>query len=424
MMCLGFIPVKAESTDVSTIDNVVYLNPVTANAGTQCVLSIQMKNVDAITGYEFFLELPAGLTFAKDEDDFLLAALSEARTTSKKTNYFDCTVTDDGLLHVLCSTTAADATNSLYTFSGTDGEVCTVAIDVPADFEAGTYPIVLKNIVLTPSAADKGYETERVETILTIEGVDDGRLKFDETSTSLPTYTAGTKADVTVKRTIKAGEWSSLVLPFNLTKANATAVFGSDVQFAKFAGFEVDYGDDDENVVPLGITINLTEYTIPARGNMAGGTPVLIKTSQDIEEFQLDGVTLTTGVTEVENADKYETPGLFTGTLVKSTIPSNGLFISDNKFWYSTGKTNVKAFRCWFELGAVLDKETDFGARVMLHFIDDEATGISQIENRKSVNSKCYDLLGRRMASSMFNSQSSILKKGIYVKEGKKVVIK
>ena len=43
----------------------------------------------------------------------------------------------------------------------------------------------------------------------------------------------------------------------NLTKANAAAVFGSDVQFAKFDGFEVDYGDDEENVIPLGITIFL-----------------------------------------------------------------------------------------------------------------------------------------------------------------------
>ena len=47
-----------------------------------------------------------------------------------------------------------------------------------------------------------------------------------------------------------------------------------------------------------------------------------------------------------------------TGTLVKTTIPADGLFLSDNKFYYSAGKTNIKAFRCWFELDAVLDKST------------------------------------------------------------------
>jgi Tol biopolymer transport system component len=35
-----------------------------------------------------------------------------------------------------------------------------------------------------------------------------------------------------------------------------------------------------------------------------------------------------------------------------------------------------------------------------------------------------YDLTGRRVKSSILNSQSSIQKKGVYVKNGKKVVIK
>ena len=415
MLCLGIVTAKATITDVNTIDNVVYLTPVTANAGSQYVLSVQMKNVDAITGYEFFLELPDGITFVRDEDDFLLTSLSTARTTSKKTNYFDCTVTDGGLLHVLCSTTAADPSNNLYTFSGTDGEVCTITIDIPTGFEAGTYPIVLTKIVLTPSAADKGYETERVETTLTIEGVDDGRLKFSETSATLPEYTAGTKADVTVYRTIKAGEWSTIVLPFNLTKTKAEAVFGNDVQFAQFSGFNVDYGDDEENVTPLGITINLTNYSIPARGNLAGGTPVLIKTTKDIEEIKIDDVTLTKGIKDVEKTDEYDTPGKLTATLVKTTIPTDGLFISNNKFWYSTGNTNVKAFRCWFELDAVLGKNTDFGSRVMLNFLDEsETTGVNDVRHMTDDGrSEIFDLQGRKLAK---------VSKGVYISNGKKII--
>ena len=150
MMCLGLVYVKAEPTDVSSIDNVVYLNPVTASAGTQYVLSVQMKNVTAIAAYEFYLSLPEGITFAEDEDNILLAALSEARTTSKKTTFFESTVTEDGLLHVLCSTTKEDpTTGNLYTFSGTDGEVCTIPVNIPADMEPGSYPVVLTEILVT-----------------------------------------------------------------------------------------------------------------------------------------------------------------------------------------------------------------------------------------------------------------------------------
>ena len=417
VLCLGLVQVKAEDTDVSDIDNVLYLNPVTANVGTRCVLSVQMKNVDAITGYEFFLELPEGITFARDEDDFLLSSLSTARTTSKKTNFFDCTVTDEGLLHVLCSTTAADPTTErLYTFTGTDGEVCTVSIDIPSDFESGVYPIALTKIVLTPSAADKGYETDRIETTLTIEE-NDGRIHFDESASSLPVYTAGERANVAMARTIKANQWSTIVLPFTLTKAKAEAAFGSGVELAEFSGFVVDYGDDEDNVVPLGITINLSTYSMTNKKGMTGGKPFMIKTSKDITSFEADDVTLFRAVNNVDKRDEYDTPGTFTGTLVKSLIPTDGLFLSDNKFWYSTGLTNVKAFRCWFELGAVLDKETNFGARIMLHF-DDETTGIgdaSRLNDKCKMTNEMFDLQGRRVTDAQ---------RGLYIMNGKKVVVK
>jgi len=98
-----------------------------------------------------------------------------------KTNYFDCTVNEEGLLHVLCSTTAADpSTGNLYTFSGNDGEVCTVVINIPEDFIPGTYSLFLKEVVLTPSSADKGYETAVVESLLTIKSIDTGIRTFGD----------------------------------------------------------------------------------------------------------------------------------------------------------------------------------------------------------------------------------------------------
>jgi len=181
MVCFGLSIAKAERTDVSVIDNVVYMNDETADVGKLDTLSILMKNVDMITGYEFFLELPEGLSFATDEDGFYLTALSTARTTARKTNYFDCTVNEEGLLHVLCSTTAADpSTGNLYTFSGNDGEVCTVVINIPEDFIPGTYSLFLKEVVLTPSSADKGYETAVVESLLTIKSIDTGIRTFGD----------------------------------------------------------------------------------------------------------------------------------------------------------------------------------------------------------------------------------------------------
>jgi hypothetical protein len=225
---------------------------------------------------------------------------------------------------------------------------------------------------------------------------------------------AATNVNVLVKRTINANEWSTIVLPFALSKTKAETAFGSDVQLAEFNGYEVDYGDDDANVIPLGITIKLASVTLTSKKGMTAGKPYLIKTSKDIESFDVDGVTIIEGVTDISKPDENDTPGKMTGTFVKTKVPADGLFVNDNKFWYSTGKTNIKAFRCWFELGAVLDKETDFSAPVFFSF-GGETTGIENIQ-RTAGDDRYYNLNGQHVEN---------LKKGqIYIKNNKKVVVK
>ena len=189
------------------------------------------------------------------------------------------------------------------------------------------------------------------------------------------------------------------------------------VQLAEFTGFEVDYGDDDENVIPLGITMNFAEVTMTSKKGMAGGKPFLIKTTKKIEQFDADDVTLFDAVSEVSKTDEFDTAGKMTGTFVKSVIPADGLFLSENKFWYSTGATNVKAFRAWFELGAVLDKATDFSAK--LRFSIDEATGIKELKKGKVEGLKLgwYTLDGRKLSGKP-------IEKGTYINNGKKVNVR
>ena len=67
-----------------------------------------------------------------------------------------------------------------------------------------------------------------------------------------------------MRRTIKAGEWNTIVLPFTLTKAKAEAAFGSDVELAEFTGFETEYADE-EDITPDAITINFATYTMTAK---------------------------------------------------------------------------------------------------------------------------------------------------------------
>lgn len=54
-----------EVTDVSSIDNVIYIEPFTATKGQQTTVSIKMKNTVNIRGFQFDLYLPEGMTAVK-----------------------------------------------------------------------------------------------------------------------------------------------------------------------------------------------------------------------------------------------------------------------------------------------------------------------------------------------------------------------
>ena len=94
------------------------------------------------------------------------------------------------------------------------------------------------------------------------------------------------------------------------------------------------------------------------------------------------------------------------------------MFLSGNQLWYSKGSTDIKAFRGYFRFGNVVLAAYNTGSnvRVILNF--DDATGIgdaARLTNSEEVNSEVFNLSGQRVDTP---------KKGIYVKGGKKVIMK
>ena len=80
MLCLGYAGMmRAANTDISTLDNIIYVEPFNAAAGTQVQMSIKMKNSAAIRGFQFDLFLPDGVTAAKSAKGKILASLTESR---------------------------------------------------------------------------------------------------------------------------------------------------------------------------------------------------------------------------------------------------------------------------------------------------------------------------------------------------------
>lgn len=138
-----------ESTDVSGYDDVIYIEPFEVVPGSQIVVSVQMNNKTELRGFQFDLYLPEGVSFALDDDGFPIAELSTERTTVKKTDYFNSVVQRDGALRILCNSTNG------YSFSGNEGEVATITLDVSESIAEGSHLLTLANIKMSdPMAVD------------------------------------------------------------------------------------------------------------------------------------------------------------------------------------------------------------------------------------------------------------------------------
>ncbi len=402
------------ATDLSGLTNAIYVEPVTASPGTQQVLSVRMKNATEVAGYEFSLQLPEGVTVATDGDDMLMAELSTERTTATRTNYFDASLQTDGTLKVLCGTSRENpSTGKLYTFSGNDGEVARITVNVALNVAAGDYAVLIKDALISDPDAVKTTLQSVIESTLTVGESTDYDVVLDENDTNVPEASDGA-VSVLVRRTINANEWSTICLPFDMTEAQVYDAFGDDVELAEYMEHEM-------NNEATEITVVFDDALLAEDGLMAN-YPYIIRTSRNITEFLVEGVTISPDENEAKaeftngkTGSRKEVYGTFMGTYhAQTTVPNLCLFLSGNKFWYSTGQTKMKAFRGYFDFEDKLAAVEQANARIAIN-VKDRTAGLKEVVNSKK-ETVCFDLQGRRIKSPT--------KKGLYVVNGKKMVIR
>ena len=410
--CLtGFAQAKAENTNIDIMDNVIYIEPMTANAGSHIELSVMMKNGIEAQSFEFKLSLPEGMHFSKKTSGKPMINVNSNRVSLEDLfNLSD--FMEDGTLWVIIT--------SRYQITGNSGEVASIPIDIDTDIEQADYPITLTDIKITPydqSTIDP-IHIDQVTTTLKISGIADPRIELNEESTE--EIEAATDVDVRVVRTISANQWSTICLPFAMTEAQCKEAFGDDVELADFTSYDIEQNEAKETV---GITVNFADVTA-----IEANHPYIIKVGADISEFSVDGVTIAPD--EEEAYTQYDNGvsgrgqiiyGWLVGTYhADTTVPSGCLFLSDNNFWYSAGQTKMKAFRAYFELNDKLTHpadDTQADSRLRLHIIPGETTGIAEKSSAVRLgHTATYDLQGRRVTSPRG--------KGLYISEGRKIIVK
>ncbi len=277
----------------------------------------------------------------------------------------------------------------------------TISFTVASSVALGEYDVTLKGTMFEYNSSDKDYADD---VTFKVKVVNVHNVVLDENATVAPV--AATGVNVKVKRTINANEWSTICLPFAMSEAQVKAAFGNDVELKNFSSWSSETNIDDEIV-----SINVGFTSVSA---IEANHPYVIKVSTAISEFTVDGVDIDPADAEVV-VGKGKTKGTFYGNYVAGTaVPEENLFISGNKFYYSTGSTTIKAFRGYFELKDVLDSYYDEApSRVVFDFGD--VTGIQKVSAQGQNDGIYYDLSGRRVEKPS---------KGVFIVNGKKVIIK
>lgn len=287
----------------------------------------------------------------------------------------------------------------------------TVEFVVDESVPLGSYDITLSNITFGYGFNGKDFAPDVTFSVNVTDA-----LTLDEDNTWGP-FATSAACDLLVKRTIKAGEWSTICFPFAMSVDKLKAAFGDDYDLEEFTGYDVE--KDGDNKV-TGLTLNFTRNTKAAKIN----TPYVIKTGLDVDVTQFavnakvtPGNTRKAIVVEDDDTGEEVEVASMTGTLRAGTVvPMNGLFLSGNKFWYSTGKTQIKAFRAYFELSDVLASVAEANDNVRLSFGDDGTTGVSvEVVREQPTDDTLFDLQGRRVTTPSH---------GLYVRQGRKVVVK
>ena len=348
-------------------------------------------------GFEYHnLELPAGVTLTK-------------KTTTTNSS-FTITISDDQRDAFCGALTAVEFPQN------EDYEVGTIELEAASTLEVGTELEVAfpKNSFMFYNSEGSVYVTDPVT--FNVKVVDVYTVVLDENSEVVPEAAEG--VNVTVKRTINANEWSTICLPFDMTEAQVNSAFGDKVEIANFVDYDAEYADDKETIV-TNVVVNFQSVTA-----MEANHPYIIKVGTPISYengFMVKGVNIAPEddpCVEYDNGltgKKRVVYGGFYGTYVANTAmpytaDDRSVFLSGGKFWYATSASQtMKAYRGYFWFSDELSLNDE--VRIALSL--DEQTGINNITTLS--DGEYYDLRGQRVETPS---------KGIYIKNGKKIVVK
>lgn len=256
-----------------------------------------------------------------------------------------------------------------------------------------------KEVVFTNSS-----QARATNIIVTVEVPKAKSYTLDETKTDnvIETYE---NANVTLQRTLSKDYWNTFCVPFALDAEQVTQYFGEGTQLRTYEG------NCNNNIVYFA-TVD----------NIEAGKPYIMKPGNAVvQNPTFEGVSMVaTGLDEngnpqaVGDASTVQMKGIYNHvTLVQDK--TNIYIGAGNKFYYPADAEacQMNGLRAYF----IVPEGTDI--KKLRANLDGATTSLGEIFDTEESNTPVYNLQGQCVGNSL-----STLKSGIYVQNGKKVVVK
>lgn len=257
-----------------------------------------------------------------------------------------------------------------------------------------------KDVVFTNSK-----QARATKIIVTVEVPKAKNYTLDETKTDnvIETYE---NANITLQRTLSKDYWNTFCVPFALDAEQVTQYFGEGTQLRTYEG------NCNNNIVYFA-TVD----------NIEAGKPYIMKPGNAIvQNPTFEGVSMVaTGLDKngnpqaVGDASTVQMKGIYNQILLKTD--NTELFLGDNDLFYypidDIAARTIGGLRAYF----IVPQGTDI--KKLRANLDGTPTSLGTIFDTEESNAPVYNLQGQCVGNSL-----RALKSGIYIQNGKKVVVK
>lgn len=257
-----------------------------------------------------------------------------------------------------------------------------------------------KEVVFTNSS-----QARATNIIVTVEVPKAKSYTLDETKTDnvIETYE---NANVTLQRTLSKDYWNTFCVPFALDAKQVTQYFGEGTQLRTYEG-------NCENNIVYFATVD----------NIEAGKPYIMKPGNAVvTNPTFEGVSMVaTGLDENGNPQAVgatttvQMKGIYNQVLLRTD--KTELFLGDNDLFYypinNTESRTIGGLRAYF----IVPQGTDI--KKLRANLDGTPTSLDTIFDTEESKAPVYNLHGQCVGNSL-----RALKSGIYIQNGKKVVVK